>query len=200
MKYPSSLEKLIAGFMRYPGVGRKSAERFALYTINKIENDEAREFANAIIEAKNNLKHCRECGFIAEGNKCEICESQDRDNSTIMVVEEIKDVIAIEKTERYNGLYHILNGAISPLNGVGPEDINLASLLVRLTDENIKELIIATNASVEGETTALYIRKLLQKTDLIVSRIAYGVPAGSQLEYADEVTLFKAIEGRRQMN
>ena len=199
MKYPSILEKLVEGFMRYPGVGRKTAERYALFTINNIKNDDAIEFASSIVGVKNNIKHCECCGYLAETDICEICSDDHRDKSTILVVEEAKDVIAIEKTERYRGLYHVLNGAISPLNGIGPEDINLPSLLVRLQDEEIQELIIATNASVEGETTALYIKRILEGTNITVSRIAYGVPAGSHLEYADEVTLFKAIEGRRKI-
>jgi recombination protein RecR len=199
MKYPESIELLIEALRRYPGVGKKTAERYALHTINKFDEDTINQIIEAYHRVKTEIFHCPICGNITDKNPCDICRDDSRDDTTIVVVEEAKDIIAMEKTNRYHGHYHVLNGAISPSNGVGPEDISIKELLERLKEDSFKEVIIATNLSNEGETTARYISRLLQDTDLLVTRIAHGLPAGGNLEYADEITLFKALEGRRKI-
>ncbi len=197
MQYPKALEDLIVEFMKYPGIGRKTAERYALFTINEIESDSVSLFSEALVLAKNAIKPCKTCHHLTDLEECDICNNAARDNSKIMVVESSKDVFSIEKSGMYKGKYHVLGGAISPLNGIGPNDIHLMSLWGRVEDEAVKEIIIATSATQEGETTALYIKRVLEKTDLLVTRIGYGVPVGSNLEYADDQTLLKAIENRR---
>jgi len=197
MGYPKALESLIEEFMSYPGIGRKTAERYALYTINEIDKEKIDRFSEALINAKEMIKPCKTCHHLTDLENCEICSNKLRDHSKIMVVETSKDVFSIEKSGMYQGMYHVLNGAISPINGVGPNDINLLSLWSRVEDELVKEIIIATSATQEGETTAMYIKRVLEKTDLLVTRIGYGVPVGTNLEYADDQTLLKAIENRR---
>ena len=186
--------------MRYPGIGRKTAERYAFYTIHHFDEEDIVDFMESLHRVKEDIKPCERCGFLTDQKICDICKDKNRDSSKILVVEESKDIIVIEKAHSYDGLYHVLNGVISPSNGVGPEDINLKSLILRLEDINIKEVILAMNLSDEGETTAMYIGRLLEKTDILITRIAYGLPAGGNISYADELTLFKAIEGRKKVN
>ena len=199
MVLPKSLEELINEFMKYPGIGRKTAERYALYTINSFSVEDAENFSNAISNIKTKIHQCPECGHITDTDLCEICQNETRDRSILMIVESPKDVFSIEKSGQYKGYYHVLNGVISPIDGVGPEDINLASLWKRITDKDLKEIIISTSSTQEGETTALYINRVLKDLDITVSRIGYGVPVGLNLEYADDQTLSKAIENRRKM-
>jgi len=199
MKYPKAIEQLIEGFRKYPGVGNKTAERYALHTVNKLSEEAIDEIIEAFVKIKQEIFFCPVCGNITDTNPCYVCQDESRDQTTIIVVEEAKDVIVMEKTNRYHGLYHVLNGAISPSNGVGPNDINIAGLLERLKEEKIKEVILATNLSNEGETTARYISRLLENIDILVTRIAHGIPAGGNIEYADEITISKALEGRRKI-
>jgi recombination protein RecR len=198
MQYPESISKLIESFGKLPGVGPKTAERLTFFVANKMKEEDALNFAKALVNIKRELTKCPICGHITDKTPCDICRDQTRDKSMIAVVEENKDVIAMEKMKEFRGLYHVLNGAISPINGVGPQDINIASLIERLKDEEIQEVILATNTTIEGESTAMYIAKLLESTDIKVTRIARGLPVGGGLEYADEVTLLKALEGRRE--
>lgn len=199
MKYPQAIEQLIESFRKYPGVGKKTAERYALYTVNKLNDDNIDEIIETFHRIKNEIFPCPICGNITDINPCYICKDESRNKSSIIVVEEAKDVIALEKANKYNGLYHVLNGVISPSDGIGPDDINLKTLMERLKNDLIKEVIIATNLNNEGEITASYISRLLAGTDILVTRIAYGIPAGGNIEYADEVTISKAIEGRRKI-
>lgn len=199
MKYPDSIEQLIENLRKYPGVGKKTAERYALYTVNRLSDDAIDEIIEAYQKIKTDIFECPVCGNLTDTDPCYICKDDSRDKSTMIVVEEAKDVIVMEKTNRYHGLYHVLNGAISPSNGIGPDNINIKSLLERLKDETIKEVILATNLNNEGETTARYISRLLEETDILVTRIAHGIPAGGNIEYADEITIFKALEGRRKL-
>lgn len=199
MKYPNSIEQLIESLRRYPGVGKKTAERYALYTVNRLDHEAIDQIIEAYQKIKSEIFQCPVCGNITDTDPCYVCKDDSRDKSIILVVEEAKDVIVMEKTNRFHGLYHVLNGAISPSNGIGPDNINIKSLLERLKDESIKEVILATNLNNEGETTARYISRLLEDTGILVTRIAHGIPAGGNIEYADEVTIFKAIEGRRQI-
>ena len=199
--YPKSVEELIHAFMRLPGVGKKSAERYAYYVVNKFNDDQIDMFINSLYSVKNNIKRCSCCGFLTENEElCDFCKDSSRDKSTILVVENAKDVIAIERVERYKGLYHVLNGAISPLNGIGPEELNIQSLIERVNSSDVKEVIIATSATVEGEATALYLARVLSKFNVVASRIAYGMPVGSSLEYNDETTILRALEGRKNLN
>lgn len=197
MRFPQSLETLIGEFMKYPGVGRKTAERFALHTINRMDGESAQAFASAIQNAKSSIHPCPTCGHLTDGERCEICIDPLRDGTRILVVETSKDVFSIEKAGGYRGLYHVLNGALSPINGVGPEELNLKAFWPRVQDERVKEVILATGATQEGEATAMYIRRILKDTDLLVTRIAYGVPVGANLEFADDATLSRAIQNRR---
>ena len=195
--YPKSLEKLIESFRLLPGVGAKSAERYALCMLDKSQED-IEEFARALLDIKANIKICPVCGNLTEEECCSICSDSSRDHHTICVVQSMKDVIAMEKTNEYKGVYHVLQGLISTSKGVLPEDLNIKSLLERINDET-KEVILATNATIEGETTALYLDKVLSGKGVLVTRIAYGLPMGGHLDYADELTLIKAIEGRKQL-
>lgn len=197
MQYPKALEDLIVQFMKFPGIGRKTAERYAMFSVNELDEDTILLFSDALKNAKKEIHPCKTCHRLTDLEECEICSNKSRDESKIMVVETSKDVFSIERSEMYKGLYHVLNGAISPLNGIGPNDINLLSLWSRVENEAVKEIIIATSATQEGETTAMYIKRVLEKTDLLVTRIGYGVPVGSNLEYADDQTLLKAIQNRR---
>jgi len=193
-----SVDNLIEKFRKLPGIGYKTAVRLAFHVISMNEKD-ASEFAEAILDAKRLVKTCSVCMNISETDVCDICSSSQRDRSVICVVEGSKDVIAIEKLNNYKGLYHVLGGLLSPLNGVGPEHLHLKELLKRISSEDISEVIVATNPSVEGEATAMYISRLLKPFDLITTRLAYGLPAGSELEYADELTLSRAFEGRQKI-
>lgn len=199
MRYPDAIDKLIEALRKYPGVGKKTAERYALYTVNKFSAEAIDEIVDAFIKIKEDIFQCPICGNITDTDPCYICKDDSRDKSKIIVVEEAKDIIVMEKTNKYHGLYHVLNGAISPSDGIGPEDINIKGLLERLKDERLEEVILATNLSNEGETTAQYISRLLNDTNILVTRIAHGIPAGGNIEYADEVTIFKALEGRRKI-
>ncbi len=193
-----SLEKLIEQFERMPGIGHKSAQRLAFHVLN-MKKEEAESFSKAILEAHEKIKKCSRCCNLAENELCPICKSDRRDESVICVVEDPRDVMAFERTHEYDGTYHVLHGVISPMNGVGPEDITIKELLSRMGDSKVKEVIMATNPTVEGEATAMYISRLLKPMGVSVSRLAYGVPVGANLEYADEVTLTRALEGRRSI-
>ena len=198
MHYPEPISRLIDSFMKLPGIGPKTAARLAFFVLT-MKEDRVSNFAKALIDAKRNLMYCSQCGHITDIDPCHICQDQQRNPSMICVVQDPKDVIAMEKMRDYNGLYHVLHGAISPMDGVGPEDINVASLLTRLHDERVQELILATNPTIEGEATAMYISRLVKPSGIRTTRIAHGLPVGGDLEYADEVTLSKALEGRREL-
>ena len=192
------LEILIEQFAKLPGIGRKTATRLAFHVLNSSTED-AKAFANAITNAKEQVKLCKICQNITDTETCSLCESPKRDKSVICVTESPKDVISIEKTNEYHGLYHVLHGAISPMDNIGPNDIKIPELLERLKDDTVKEVIMATNPTIEGEATAMYIAKLIKPFGIKVTRIAHGIPVGGDLEYADEITLTKAMEGRREM-
>ena len=196
--YSPSIEKLIESFEKLPSIGHKTATRLAFHMLN-LNEESTKEFINSIIEAKKNLRYCSKCFNITETDPCPICSSPKRDQSTICVVEDVKDVVAMEKTHEFKGVYHVLHGSISPMNGIGPEDIKIKELLERLRDTDVKEIIIATNPRVEGEATAVYLSKLIKPIGIKVTRIAHGIPVGGDLEYTDEVTLSKALEGRREL-
>lgn len=198
MHYPEPISKLIDSFMKLPGIGPKTAARLAFFVLT-MKEDTVLSFAKALVDAKRNLMYCSQCGHITDIDPCHICADKQRDVSMICVVQDPKDVIAMEKMRDYNGMYHVLHGAISPIEGVGPEDINIASLLTRLHDERVQELILATNPTIEGEATAMYISRLVKPSGIRTTRIAHGLPVGGDLEYADEVTLSKALEGRREL-
>lgn len=196
--YAAPIERLIDEFSGLPGIGRKTAQRLAFYILNAKEN-EAMRLAEAIIQAKNKIHHCSVCGDLTDRDPCQICVSEKRDRSTICVVEDPRDVAAMERTKEFKGLYHVLMGAISPLDGIGPDDIRIKELLSRLQTMDVREIILATNPTIEGEATAMYISKLVNPLGINVTRIAHGIPVGGDLEYADEVTLTKALEGRRKI-
>lgn len=195
--YSPSIEKLIESFEKLPSIGRKTAARLAFYILNSSE-EETNEFINSIKNAKANLKYCSKCYNISDTDPCIICSNPKRDENTICVVEDVRDIIAIERTHEYKGVYHVLHGSISPMNGIGPDDIKIKELLSRITPE-VKEVILATNPRVEGEATAMYISKLLKPLGVKITRIAHGIPIGGDLEYTDEITLSKALEGRREL-
>lgn len=198
MHYPEPISKLIDSFMKLPGIGPKTAVRLAFFVLD-MKEDDVLGFAKALVNAKRDLAYCSVCGHIADRDPCYICNDSHRDQSVVCVVQEPKDVIAMEKMKEYQGVYHVLRGAISPMEGIGPEDINIPQLLKRLHDETVQEVILATNPNIEGEATAMYISRLLKPTGIKVTRIAHGLPVGGDLEYADEVTLSKALEGRREV-
>lgn len=198
VKFIAPVSKLIDEFSKLPGIGRKTAQRLAFHVLN-LREDQAYNLANAIVEAKRKTKFCSICSNITDVDPCVYCTSEKRDKSIICVVENSKDVIAIEKTQEYKGLYHVLHGAISPMDGIGPDDIKLKELVSRLSDPAIKEIIVATNPTIEGEATAMYISRIVSPMGITVSRIAHGIPIGGDLEYADEVTLSKSLEGRRKL-
>ena len=198
MLYTASFSKLIEVFQKMPGVGHKSAVRMA-YHILSLSEDETENIVNAIKDAKQKIHYCSVCQNITESDPCEICSNHKRDRSVICVMEQAKDVIALEKTREYFGLYHVLHGAISPMDGIGPDDIRIKELLHRVASGEVKEVIMANSPSIEGEATAMYISRLLHPFGVKVTRIAYGLPVGGDLEYADQVTLVKAIEGRREI-
>ena len=198
MQYPEPISKLIDSFMKLPGIGPKTAQRLAFHVLDMKEDDVV-QFAKALVDVKRELTYCSECGHITEQDPCYICQDKQRDRSVICVVEDDKDVIAMEKMREYKGLYHVLHGSISPMDGVGPEDINIPSLINRLKDEEVKEIILAMNPTLEGESTAMYISRLVKPIGIKVTRLAQGLSVGGDLEYADEVTLSKAIAGRTEM-
>lgn len=199
MEYTKPLANLVEYFQKFPGIGPKSAQRMAFFLL-KMPPGEVEKFAQSMVIAKETIKYCETCFNMSASNPCEICSDETRDKSTICVVAETKDLIAIEKTREYRGQYHVLQGVISPIDGVGAEDIRIKELLVRITDERVKEVILALSPSVEGEATSLYLSRLIKPFKIKVSRIAFGLPVGADLEYADEITLARAIEGRRELD
>jgi len=196
--YAAPLEKLIEQFESLPGIGHKTAQRLAFHVLS-LPQDGAEAFAQAILEAKTAIHTCRVCQNLTEGEICPICADPRRDNSLICVVTDPKDVIAIERTGEYHGLYHVLHGAISPLNDIGPDQLRIRELLTRVSENDISEVIMATNPDTEGETTAMYISRLLKPFEVRCTRLAYGIPVGGHLEFSDQATLAHALEGRRQM-
>lgn len=199
MKYfAAPVEKLIEQFERLPGIGYKTAQRLAFFVL-ALPQEQAEEFAQAILDAKHTVCTCKVCQNLTDTPICNICSDTSRDRGTICVVTDPKDVIALERTREYHGLFHVLHGAISPLSGIGPEQLRIKELLQRVADEEVQEIIMATNPDTEGEATAMYLSRLLKPFGVKLTRLAYGVPVGGHLEYADEVTLTRALEGRREM-
>lgn len=196
--YSSHINKLIEEFFRLPGIGAKSAQRLAFHVLN-MPMDQVQSLSSAILNAKANVQYCKCCYTLTDQEICPICNNPRRDHHVIMVVENTRDLAAYEKTGKFDGVYHVLHGAISPMLGIGPDDIKLKELMQRITEQDIQEVIIATNSSLEGETTAMYISKLIKPAGIKVSRIASGVPVGGDLEYIDEVTLLRALEGRVEL-
>lgn len=196
--YATPVAKLIEEFEKLPGIGHKTAQRLAFHVLN-LPGEKADSLANAIREAKLNTRYCSICSNLTDVDPCSICSSHTRDTSVICVVEDPRDVVAMERTREFKGLYHVLHGAISPMEGIGPEDIKIKELLVRIREGGIEEVILATNPNIEGEATAMYISRLLKPLGIKTTRIAHGIPVGGDLEYADEVTLAKALEGRREI-
>lgn len=196
--FPATLENLIDKFASLPGIGRKSAQRLAFHMLS-LPDAEAQSFAQAIISAKSNVHCCTVCQNLTEGEVCSICASDRRDKATICVVSEPRDVLSIERGHEYNGTYHVLHGVLSPMNHVGPDDIRIKELLARIGDDKVEEVIMATNPDTEGEATAMYVSRLLKPFSVKVTRLAYGIPVGSNLEFADDATLNRAIEGRTEM-
>lgn len=196
--YSPSIEKLIESFEKLPSIGHKTAVRLAFHMLDLNEED-TNEFINSIVKAKTNLKYCSTCYNISDTDPCPICSSPKRDGSIICIVEDVRDIMAMERTHEFKGVYHVLHGTISPMNGIGPEDIKIKELLNRIGNGEIKEIIIATNPRVEGEATAIYLSKIIKPLGIKVTRIAHGIPVGGDLEYTDEITLSKALEGRREL-
>jgi recombination protein RecR len=196
--YANPVAKLIEEFEKLPGIGHKTAQRLAFHVLN-LPAEKAENLANAIREAKIKTKYCSVCNNLTDVDPCGICSSHSREPSIICVVEDPRDVVAMERTREFKGFYHVLHGAISPMEGIGPEDIKIKELLARVGEGNVKEVILATNPNIEGEATAMYIAKLLKPLGIKTTRIAHGIPVGGDLEYADEVTLAKALEGRREL-
>lgn len=194
----AALEKLVEQFQKIPSIGRKTAQRMAFHVLDLPDN-EAKEFADAIMDAHTKIHHCSLCHNLTENELCPICESVTRDHSLLCVVEDPRDVPALERTREFQGVYHVLHGTISPMNGVGPEQLTIKSLVERVATGEIKEVIMATNPTLEGDTTAMYIGKLLKPFEVKVTRLAYGIPVGADIEYADDVTLLRALEGRREL-
>ena len=196
--FPAAMERLTEQFARLPGIGGKTAQRLAFYMLS-LPQEEAEAFAKAILDAKRTVRLCPVCQNLTDQDVCDICSDPERDHAQICVVAEPKDVLAMERAREYNGVYHVLHGVISPLNHVGPDDIRIRELLTRVGQGGVDEIIMATNPDTEGEATAMYISRLLRPVGVRVTRLAYGIPVGSQLEYADEVTLLRALEGRREI-
>ncbi|MCI6824167.1 MAG: recombination mediator RecR [Ruminococcus bromii] len=192
------LENLVEQFEKMPGIGHKTAQRLAYYVLN-LSKTQADQLANAVLDAHSKIHYCKKCCNLTDKELCPICENPSRDNSVICVVETPRDATAVENTHEYKGVYHVLHGAISPLNDVGPDNLTIKQLVARLSDDTVKEVIMATNPTVEGDATALYISKLLKPMGVKVTRLAYGIPVGGDLEYADEYTLAKALEGRNEI-
>lgn len=198
MKELKTLLSLIDSFSKLPGIGAKTAERMA-YAVLDMKKEDVEEFGKAIIESKTKIHKCPKCGLYTEDDLCDICSNPNRDHSVCIVLTQPKDVLPFEKINDYNGVYHVLGGLISPSKGYGPENLNLDSLISRISSEGIKEVIIATNPTLEGETTSLYVSKILEKENVTVTRLAYGLPFGASLDYADSLTLTKALEGRKKI-
>jgi recombination protein RecR len=199
MQYPEPIAKLIDSFMRLPGIGHKTAIRLAYFVVD-MHKDDVYKFSSALNETKNKLMYCSKCGNLTDENPCIICQDSSRDRSTVLVVEQPKDIMVMEKMKDYHGLYHVLNGVLSPIEGKGPDDLNIKSLIRRLqADSQIKEVIVATNATPEGEATAMYLSRLIKPAGIKVTRLAHGLSVGSDIEYADEITLSKAVSGRTEM-
>ena len=196
--YTNLVQELIDEFGRLPGIGPKSAQRIAFYLL-KLPREDALRLASVIVEAKDKVSFCRRCFNVAEGEECEICRDPRRDTSLVCVVEEPRDIVALEKTQDYRGRYHVLQGAINPIEGIGPEQLRVRELLQRLADENIAEVILCTNPNLEGDATAMYLSRQLRPLGIRVTRLASGLPVGGDLEYADELTLGRALEGRREV-
>ncbi len=194
----AALEKLIEQFQRIPSIGRKTAQRMAFHVLD-LTTEQAKEFADAIIDAHTKIHHCSLCHNLTENELCPICASSNRDHSTVCVVEEPRDVLAFEKMREFQGVYHVLHGVISPMNGIGPEQLTIKSLIERATSGEISEIIMATNPTIEGDTTAMYISKLIKPFGVKVTRLAYGIPVGADIEYADDVTLMRALSGRSEL-
>ncbi|MBO5432704.1 MAG: recombination protein RecR [Clostridia bacterium] len=194
----AALEKLIEQFQKMPSIGRKTAQRMAFHVLD-LTDDEAKEFADAIIDAHTKIHRCSVCHNLTENELCPVCESVNRDKSLVCVVEDPRDVLAMERTREYSGVYHVLHGVISPMNGIGPEQLTIKSLVERASSGNITEIIMATNPTIEGDTTAMYISKLIKPFGVKVTRLAYGIPVGSDIEYADDVTLMRALSGRSEL-
>ncbi|MFD1486178.1 recombination mediator RecR [Lacticaseibacillus baoqingensis] len=199
MQYPEPIAKLIDSYMRLPGIGSKTATRLAFYTID-MDKADVEAFSKSLMAAKTELHYCTICGNITDEDPCEICRDKGRDQKTILVVEQPKDVMSIDRTNEYHGLYHVLHGVLSPIEGRGPEDLNIQSLIKRLqANDAVQEVIVATNATPEGEATAQYLARLIHPAQIKVTRLAHGLAVGSDIEYADEMTLLKAVEGRTEM-
>lgn len=196
--YPEPIAKLIESYVKLPGIGQKTATRLAFYTIG-MSDDDVNQFAANLLSAKRDLHFCSICGNLTDADPCNICSDESRDRTTIFVVEESKDVLAMEKIREYNGLYHVLHGTISPMNGVSPDDINVKTLIIRLMDSQVAEVIIATNGTSDGEATAMYLARIIKPAGIKVTRLARGLAVGSDIEYADEVTLSKAVENRQEI-
>ena len=198
MHYPEPIARLMDSFMKLPGIGAKTAARLAFFCMDMREED-VLNFANSLISCKRDLRMCSVCGNVTQEDPCEICADTTRDRTKILVVEDARDVMSMERMKEYKGLYHVLHGVLSPMEGTGPDDINITSLITRLQDPVIQEVIIATNATAEGEATAMYLSRLIKPAGIKVTRLAHGLAVGSDIEYADEMTLFRAIEGRREL-
>ena len=198
MQYPEPIARLMDSYMKLPGIGAKTAARLAFFSMEMPE-EEVMNFANALISCKRDLTMCSVCGNITQEDPCDICQDASRDRTKILVVEDSRDVMSLERMKEYKGLYHVLHGVLSPMEGTGPDDINVASLIQRLQDPTVEEVIIATNATAEGEATAMYLSRLIKPAGIKVTRLAHGLAVGSDIEYADEMTLVKAIEGRREL-
>lgn len=198
MQYPAPIAKLINSFTKLPGIGPKSAARLAFYILEMKEAD-VLEFSRNLVNVRRELTYCSVCGNITDVDPCLICSDEQRDLSTILVVEDARDVMAMERLQEYNGRYHVLGGVLSPMEGIGPEDLNIPSLLQRLQNEEVKEVIVATNATAEGEATAMYLSRLIKPAGIKITRLAHGLSVGTDIEYADEMTLYRAIEGRREL-
>lgn len=198
MKYPKKFRELIECFESFPGIGPKTAERLAFYTINKQNQELSKKFSKSIEEAVGSIHECDICGMITDSNMCEMCQDETRLN-TLMIVENSKDVISFEKTNAYKGKYHVLNGVISPTNGVGPDDIDINKLIKRCANEKFDEVIVATSSTIDGEITAMYIKKALSTLNVKTYRIGYGLPVSTDIEYVDEITLIKSLEGKKEM-
>lgn len=194
----AALEKLIEQFQKIPSIGRKTAQRMAFHVLD-LTDEQAKEFADAIIDAHTKIHHCALCHNLTENELCPICESASRDHTTVCVVEEPRDVLAMERMREFGGVYHVLHGVISPMNGVGPEQLTIKSLVERVAEGNITEVIMATNPTIEGDTTAMYVSKLIKPFGVRVTRLAYGIPVGADIEYADDVTLMRALSGRSEL-
>lgn len=198
MEYPKSITDLMESFSKLPSIGKKTAERLAMYVYSNFSIEDSEQFARNILDIKKNLKSCSICGNLSEEDTCQVCKDTNRNKKLVMVVETVKDLFVLEKLSSFSGVYHVLNGAINFSAGIGVEDLEIASLIKRIREEKIEEIILATNATVEGETTARYIKALLIDDEVSVTRIAHGLPVGGDLTYADEMTVLKALEGRRK--